>query len=630
MNIGLKKTALAVGLAIALPVMAAEDNLTPQVLHKFAGAYSIYTPPVYVAKKEVLVGTTGTGGSPFTVDAYGIPGFLSTHESGRAYSLNLTSKEYSDYSMDNKSVPAGIGAASLVATSSGNVVGGVTASSYEDPETAAVMQAGTLFVIDENQTINDYRPVEAFARGAFAARGQLSADDQGNVYFPFTSGGSVNPGSGAINRLMRLDNNGQMNTLVDFTAYSKQWQNATNQANNYWLAKGNAPAASVWSDRDNAIYLLSFTDYSGTKPNCNAALEGYSAPDCSDGTLLQGHLIRISGEALNSEAGVQEADIEILFHFTAGTGGVVNTSASYIPGVVEDGDFLYGISTTVKDENGSGQGIWRIRKSGLAEGETVADTFTTVHRFAPVLTADRRANQLTDDDAGIVGNSLYGPIVLAADGNIYGTTQYDDRTGTNNQGNGTIYRIKVGEAADRSDDVLEQVYSFVDASTGKTPKGLSAGPIKNGKQIIIGATAAGTSTGNGGIFTFEVTPLPGSVTLDASATSAQLGAAVTLSWTSTNAQSCTASASASDVTDWSGVLANAGSQSITAVTGTTTYTVNCEGLDGAALTDQVTITVAAASGSGKGSGGSGSAVGLLVLPFGLLALAGLRRRRTMA
>lgn len=639
MKSNLKKTvlALSLGLSIALPV-AAENTITPQVIYAFDSAYGVFAPPVWSPQQQLIIGSTRVGGDTYTIPGW-VAGMYSEPASGRAYSLSQDGSDFNSISLGGY---AGSFLTSHLLSKNGDVWGGSTsaASSLIAEEALRFGSVTRITPADGSLDVTSYRPDDFSLDKSFQVRGQLTEDSAGNVYMADGYAAPATETVNKTNRLLRVKPDGNVETVIDYLQYAKPFRmQGTNLR--HWLSKGNSPYAMVWSDRDDALYLVSSTS-TGTavEPHAGApavtctddAPEGFFRPDCSDGTQLKGHLIRVSGEALRGDLPVAGDAIEILFHFTDATGGEISTNDNNLTSVIENGDFLYGISTTVKDETGSGQGIWRIRKSGLAEDEAVADTFTTVHRFAPVLTADRRANQLADNDAGIVGNGLYGPIVLAADGNIYGTTQYDDRTGTNNQGNGTIYRIVTGSEADRSDDTLEQVYSFVDASTGKTPKGLSLGPIEDGKQIIIGATAAGTSTGNGGIFTFGATPLPGSLSLDASATSSQPGDAITLSWTSTNAQSCTASASADDVTDWTGELAVEGSQAITAVAGTTTYSINCEGFDGAALSDQVTISVASGSNSGSGSsdsssgGGSGSAFGLLVLPLSLLALFGLRRR----
>ena len=80
------------------------------------------------------------------------------------------------------------------------------------------------------------------------------------------------------------------------------------------------------------------------------------------------------------------------------------------------------------------------------------------------------------------------------------------------------------------------------------------------------------------------TSLP-TITLSASPTLVTGGSSSTLTWSSTNATSCTASGA------WSGSKATSGSQSITNITTTTTYTLSCTGTGGTA-NQNVTVTVA--------------------------------------
>ena len=83
--------------------------------------------------------------------------------------------------------------------------------------------------------------------------------------------------------------------------------------------------------------------------------------------------------------------------------------------------------------------------------------------------------------------------------------------------------------------------------------------------------------------TVTVIPAP-TVSLNASPTSLASGSSSTLTWSSTNATSCTASGG------WSGTKAASGTLTTGALTTTTTYTLSCSGLAGSA-SDAVTVTV---------------------------------------
>lgn len=75
------------------------------------------------------------------------------------------------------------------------------------------------------------------------------------------------------------------------------------------------------------------------------------------------------------------------------------------------------------------------------------------------------------------------------------------------------------------------------------------------------------------------------VTLSASQAKVQLGSSASLSWTATNAASCTASGA------WSGTQATSGTSSqAPAIAGVSTYTLTCSG-DGGSATQSVTLTV---------------------------------------
>lgn len=87
---------------------------------------------------------------------------------------------------------------------------------------------------------------------------------------------------------------------------------------------------------------------------------------------------------------------------------------------------------------------------------------------------------------------------------------------------------------------------------------------------LLTACGGGDSGGGGG---GGGAPAP-TLTLEASPATVAAGGAVTLSWSATNATSCTASGG------WSGSRAPAGSQSIAVAVGSTTFTLSCTGAGG--------------------------------------------------
>jgi hypothetical protein len=111
------------------------------------------------------------------------------------------------------------------------------------------------------------------------------------------------------------------------------------------------------------------------------------------------------------------------------------------------------------------------------------------------------------------------------------------------------------------------------------------------------------------------------VSLKSSASSATSGSSITLSWTTTNATSCTASGGGFT----GSVATGTGTQSVK-LTDTTTYALQCTGPAGSA-SGSATVTATAASGGGSVSGGGKGALGGWELTLcGLVAAAAVRRR----
>jgi hypothetical protein len=124
-------------------------------------------------------------------------------------------------------------------------------------------------------------------------------------------------------------------------------------------------------------------------------------------------------------------------------------------------------------------------------------------------------------------------------------------------------------------------------------------------------------------FDLSTTPLPPTVTLSAAPTSVNSGSTATLTWSSTDTTSCTASGG------WSGVRAGSGSASSAALTANTTFTLNCSGPGGSATASASVNVTAGSSGGGNearksGGGGAFGPAALLLLSAMLYTQ---RRRR---
>ncbi len=101
----------------------------------------------------------------------------------------------------------------------------------------------------------------------------------------------------------------------------------------------------------------------------------------------------------------------------------------------------------------------------------------------------------------------------------------------------------------------------------------------------VGANLDPATVGSNVTITTPVTTPSPTVTLAPSVTSLSTGGSVTLTWTSTDANSCTAGG------DWSGTKTTNGTESITVQTaGTKTYTLVCAGTNGS-VTKGVTVSV---------------------------------------
>jgi hypothetical protein len=173
-------------------------------------------------------------------------------------------------------------------------------------------------------------------------------------------------------------------------------------------------------------------------------------------------------------------------------------------------------------------------------------------------------------------------------------------------------------------------FSTLDVVITQNGKNVAAGKIYGGGTFtlpnvapgryvatILAVPAAGQTAG---LFNLSTQASRPTATLTASPTTIPSGQGVTLTWSSTNATSC------SGTGGWTKSLAPSGTMAEGPLSATTTYTLSCTGTSGTSAPTSVTVKVS--SSSGGGGGGGGGSWGLVELA--LLALYGRRRVRTLA
>lgn len=274
--------------------------------------------------------------------------------------------------------------------------------------------------------------------------------------------------------------------------------------------------------------------------------------------------------------------------------------------------------------------VWRIARNG-------SGSLQVLHTF-------------NEDD----GATPRGPLALAPDGAIYGTTLAGGTHTCSNRNTanaevrcGTLYRIRPSAIAVEggghvANGGFEKVHSF-SGNDGRIPLGVRAGA--DGR--LYGVTSMGGSyadsqgkavpTDFGTVFQVAVNSdgaPDASVSLVASPTQLKAGETSTLTWISSNATQCTAASSAND---WRGSVADFGAVSVTPKPGTYRYTLTCN-VAGSAFGAQVSASTTVYVGTdatavdgntvsfGNGGGGAASPVWLLALAV-LGRAASLRRKR---
>lgn len=121
----------------------------------------------------------------------------------------------------------------------------------------------------------------------------------------------------------------------------------------------------------------------------------------------------------------------------------------------------------------------------------------------------------------------------------------------------------------------------------------TVGPLTASGTYVLTCSGSGGSTNQSIAIAVAANAAP-TLTLSANPTTVNTNGASTLTWSSTNATSCTASGA------WTGSKATSGSQSVGPLTVTGTYTLNCSGTGGT-VNKSATITVNATTATLSGS-----------------------------
>ncbi len=593
----MKSSQITLALAISLASVGVQAAITePDVLHRFTVEMSMdgtgenlgakpHLPPIYEATTGKLYGVTPTGGTMgvYSVNYSFTPNAETIDYKGVTNSLNMVTGFYTG----------------LISDSDGVIYGGANPLELPFPLPLPTAPSGLIFKWDDAGLNNAIPGVDtdALFQDNFDIRGMFAMDSQNNLYF---GGGSGRVGMS----LFRKTAAGELEQLVNFALLEYVQGDGPSAI----YLKGQYPAALIYSEADQAIYGLAVQTQSGGAGDPAAIPQG----DEAVGTLFKVSVADFKADGTSN--------ITLLHTFSKEAEGAVLGSDSGQHALIETGDFIYG--TTDK-------AVWRIKKDS-------PESFGLVHKFGSGETV------ASDVDGG----QPHGPLVLAKDGNIYGTTltSFEKNSPTNA---GTLYQIKLGDLKDAADDQYQQLYQFNVESDGAWPVGLNSGPSANGLHTLYGASRFGGEEGNvvkasgaeglGTVYSIQV-QIPGSIELITNQTSIELGEAVTLNWTGTYLASC------EGVNDWpntQAVEATTGEATITPdQSATYTYSLNCLDVHGAQVNANVDVEVTepaeptnpdtpddgkASESSSSSSGGAFGFWSLLLMTFGGLAF---RRRPT--
>lgn len=561
----LKKTGLALTVTTATTSVFANIS-EPEVLHTFTSEGDMTQVP--------MSSLTDLGKNPHlppvynstTGKLYGVTpaggAFMGLYGVNYSFTPNAPEPDYQGIS-SNLNVLNGF-YPGLTVDGNGNVFGGAKPFNPGLPGPTESL----LFKWTEAESLSnafpDINPNEEFG-AHFDLRGLPAVDADNNVYF----GGGV--GTNGMS-LFRRTEAGLLEQLVDFSLYEQS------EGNKIFL-KGQYPAAVIISETDNAIYGLAVKDQGA---------DGAGNPQDVPGDSAVGTLFKVSKSTLAADG---TSPVEVLHTFAEESEGLIKGNDSDQQALVEVGEWIYGTTT---------KAIWRIKKADT-------DSFELLHTFGS-------GNVVAADEDGA---TPHGPIVLAKDGNIYGTTETSFSSESSAKA-GTIFKIEIkGDNATYS-----QVHQFNIETQGAFPKGLNTGPTNGGFQTLFGAAEFGgnagdtvgihDATGLGTVYSVQV-KLSGSLQISLDKTEITLGESVTLTWSSEYLDACTG------VDDLTGDQSPAGSVTLTPDhVAVYDYSLQCTDLHGDAIAASVSLNVKAADvtpdpdptpDDGRSTGGSSSSDG---------------------
>lgn len=605
-------THVAVALALLLSSGAAhafkeQAQFAPKPLLVFSGPASNgghfpgakpYTPPIYVESQNRYIGLTQEGSEDKWTGAFGGQFYSAT-----AFQVGVDGTGY-QYEILNSRI--GVQITPLLRDArTGDIYGGSESALDEN----GLNPGGVLFVIREGQVLPLVNHGDELPAKEFQPRGQMTQDSQGRLFLN-GAGGLANCTSTHASRNIKnvlyhfVPGAGQLlqpsANLCDFNE-SIERPGPLRPVITLRQHKGAAPLLQVWSEADQALYVLASN--SGSEKN----VEG--VPESDNNGKPSNTLFRIKADDLAQRLQPGEGDkIEVLYNFGKGRDGEARAGMDYVSSMIEVGDWLYGTAFSTKASTAAAGGtLWRVNK------QRGGSSFEVLHRFA-------EADNKVEND----GSNPAGPLVRAADGNIYGTTSADARRLTSAKdpealGAGILFRVTAPEG---DAPVYEPLAYFDVATTGARPAGLGLGPIKqdsDGKrhQTLIGVSRYGgnetdvittreTVDGFGTLFQVDVPVVDARLTrFVSSASVARPGTRPTLQWASEGTERCVAGG------DWEGTYDASASHRLPALNELRDYvfTLQCQGYTGQTETKSLTVKVIDGSGTEDSGNGGGGALG---------------------